>query len=147
MSFLATLGKDVKAVFSWLGSSKGQAVIAGVETTATGVATALNPLAGAALTSGFTLVNNWMTEAVKMEALAAAAGTQTGSGTTKAAAVLGTMVPELTTYLNNAGYTSANVTAKATTINNLIVSLLNTLEAPDGVQQEQITATTATATV
>jgi hypothetical protein len=142
MSFLATLAKDAKAVFAFLGSSKGQAVVTGVETTVAGVAAAVNPAAAAAITGGFALLNNWMAEALKMETLAAAAGSQTGSGTTKAAAVLSTMVPELTTYLNNAGYTSANVTAKATTINNLIVSLLNTLEAPDGVQQEQIAAQT-----
>lgn len=141
MSFLKTLGKDVKSVFAWLGSSKGQAVVAGAEATAEGVVTALNAPAGAALTAGVALVNNWIAEAVKMEALASAAGSQDGTGTQKAAAVLSTMVPELTSYLSNAGYTSANITAKATTINNLVVQLLNTLEAPDGVQQAQNTAT------
>ena len=133
MSWLSTLGSKVESVFAWLGSSKGQAVVTGVETTTEGVVTAINPAAGAALTGGISLINNWIAEAVKMEALAAAAGVQTGSGTQKAAAVLSTMVPELTSYLSNAGYTSANITAKATTINNLVVQLLNTLDVPQSV--------------
>jgi hypothetical protein len=139
MSFLATIGKDFKAVFAWLGSSQGQAVVTAGENVAVTVATAAG--VGAPVIAGINLINSWMSEAIKTEALAAAAGAQTGSGAQKSAAVLATMIPELTAYLQNKGYTTANVTATATTINNAIVGLLNTLEAPDGTIQAQNTAT------
>ena len=141
MSFLATFGKDVKGLFAWLGSAKGQATVTAVEGVAVGVAGAVGPGASAALAGGFTLLNNWMTEALTVEGLATAAGQQTGTGPQKAAVALSTMTPQLAAYLNNKGYTSANVSAKALTINNLIVQLLNTLEAPDGVAQAQNDAT------
>ena len=41
MSFLATVGKDFKAVFAWLGGSAGKAVVTTVEGVAEGVATCL----------------------------------------------------------------------------------------------------------
>lgn len=128
MSFLATVGKDFKAVFAWLGSSGGQAVVAGVEGTAVAVATAVG--AGAPVTAGIALLNNWINEAIKVESLSAAAAAQSGSGTQKAAAVLSTMVPELTSYLQAQGITSANVSSQATAINTAVVNLLNTLTSP-----------------
>lgn len=125
MSFLATVGKDFKAVFAWLGSSKGQAVIGAGEAVAEGVAAAAG--VGAPVAAGIALVNNWMGEAIKMEALATAADAQTGTGATKAAAVLSTMTPELTAFLQGKGYTSEQVTTEANDINNLVVQLLNKL--------------------
>lgn len=128
MSFLATVGKDFKAVFAWLGSSGGQAVVAGAEGAAEAVATAAG--VGAPVATGISLLNNWITEAIKTESLAAAAVAQTGTGTQKAAVVLTAMVPELTSYLQAQGITSSNVTSQATAINNAVVNLLNTLTSP-----------------
>lgn len=128
MSFLSAAGKDFKAVFGWLESSKGQTVVAGVEGTAIAVGTAFG--AGVVVSAGVALLNKWMGEAIKVETLAAAAGAQVGSGATKSAAVLSTMVPELTAFLQSQGYTTAQVTAQANTINDALVTALNALGAP-----------------
>lgn len=127
MSFLSTVGKDFKAVFAWLGSSKGQALVQTAEATAEVVATAAG--VGAPVAAGINLINNWMGEAIKVESLAAAAGSQTGSGSQKAAAVLNVMTPELTSFLQGKGYTSAQITAQANAINTEIVALLNLIGA------------------
>lgn len=130
MSLLQTLGKDAKAVFEWLGSSKGQATVQTVEGAAEVATTAISPAAGAALTTGFALLNNWMTEIVKEETIAAAAAQQNGSGPQKSAAVVAAMEPQLLAFLQSQGITSAQVSAKAQTITTALVSVLNTLDAP-----------------
>lgn len=128
MGFLSSIGKDFTAVFAWLGSSKGKATIAVAETAAVGVATAVG--AGVPVAAGIALLNNWMGEAITVESIAAAAAQQTGTGPQKAAAVLSKMVPQLATYLEGKGYTSAQIDAHAVAINSQVVALLNLLGQP-----------------
>jgi len=126
MSFLATVGKDFKAIFAWLGSTKGQAVVSGVEGTAEAVATAIG--AGAVVQAGIDLVNKWLAEILKVESLSAAAAEQTGSGATKAAAVIAAVTPSVTAFATANGL-PAPTAASLTTINTALVSVLNTLGA------------------
>jgi hypothetical protein len=116
MSFLSTIGKDVKSVFAWLGSPKGQAVIA----TGEAVATTIDP----SLTGIFTLANSWIQKVIETESLAAAAGEQTGSGTQKAAAVMSAMGPEISKY-----FPAATATEIANA-NTAIVAFLNAFDSP-----------------
>jgi len=128
MSFLSTIGKDFKAVFSWLGSAKGQAVVAGTENLVeVGAAVAG---VGAPVQAGITLLNNWMAEIVKAQALGeAAAATATGEGnTTKAAAVLNAMVPQVAAFAQTQGM-SATSAANLNLINTSLVTALNALGA------------------
>lgn len=112
MSFLSTVGKDFKAVFSWLGSPKGQAVVAAGSALAEGLgvpAAAVN------------LADSWLEKIITTETLAAAAGAQTGSGTQKAAAVLNAIEPQVV-----AAFPSTNLKAA----NDALVAFLNALGAP-----------------
>lgn len=129
MSFLSTVGKDFKAVFAWLGSPKGQAVVQTGEVVVEDVATAFG--FGNVVQGGINLLNKWAGEAIKVETLAAAAGQQTGSGATKSSAVLSVMVPELAAYLQAQGITSSDVTSQANAINTALINLLNTLASPN----------------
>jgi hypothetical protein len=116
MSFLSTIGKDIKSVFSWLGSPKGQAVIQ----TAGAVVATIDP----ALTGIVSLTESWITKVISTEALAAAAGEQTGSGATKAAAVLNAMQPEISKYF------PAATSAELQNANTALVAFLNALGTP-----------------
>ena len=126
MSFLTKIGSDFKAVFAFLGSSKGQAVVTGVETASEAVATVAG--LGAPVQDGINLLNTWMAEIVKAQALGeAAAETGTAEGnTTKAAAVLNAMVPQVATFAQTQGM-SATSAANMTIINNALVTALNAL--------------------
>ncbi len=117
-SVLSTLGGDVKKVFAWVGSTKGQAVIgageAVVETVEPGLSGIIN------------IANAYITEALKTEALATAAGQQNGSGTQKLAAVTAAVTPTVLAYAQQAGLAAPT----ATEINNAangIVFFLNAL--------------------
>jgi hypothetical protein len=125
MSFLGTIGKDFKAVFAFLGSAKGQQVVSGVEGLAVAGATAFG--AGAPVAAALSLINTWGTEIIKTEALAAAAGSQTGSGAQKAAAVLAAIDPAIQFAAANG--LPAPSAANATIINNALVVALNALGA------------------
>lgn len=103
MSFLSTLGKDFKAVFAYLGSTKGQATIATVEGGVTAVVTSINPVAGAALAGIESLINSALKQVVNSETLAAAAEQQTGSGAQKAAAAASALAPEVAAVLASLG--------------------------------------------
>jgi hypothetical protein len=116
MSFLSAVGHDIKSVFSWLASPKGQSVIL----TGEGIATAINP----GLAAIFPLVNSWITKAISIEALAAAAGAQEGSGAQKAAAVIGSILPEIQKAFPNA------TLAQAQNANTALIAFLNAFEAP-----------------
>ena len=94
MSFLSTIGKDFKAIFGWLGSPKGLAVIATVGT----VVDVIDP----ALIGITSLAESWLTKVISTEALAVAAGQQSGTGVQKAAAVLTAMQPEIDKYFPGA---------------------------------------------
>ena len=120
MSFLSTVGKDFKAVFTWLGSTTGQAVVGSVEA---GV-----ELAVPAITPAITLVNSWMAEAIKVETLANAAAASTGTGTQKAAAALSTMTPQVIAWASANGYAIPDST-QISAINAAVVNVLNLLGA------------------
>lgn len=88
MSVLTALEGDVKKVFSWLGSSKGQAVIAAGE--------AVIEDAFPAATGAINLANTWVTEIFKADALAEGAAATGGTAdTTKAAAVISVLTPQV----------------------------------------------------
>jgi hypothetical protein len=114
--WLSTFGKDFKAVFTWLSSSKGQTVIAAGEAIVEGAV----PSAAIVIN----LVNSWMAKIISTETLAAAAASQNGTGAQKAAMVLQAMAPEIGKY-----FPTANATQIAT-INTALVTILNTLGAP-----------------
>jgi len=122
MSFLSVIGKDAKALFGWLGSSKGQAVVTAGEGLAVDVATVAG--VGAPVQAAINLINSWMAKIMTTETVAAAAGQQTGSGAQKAAAVLASIGPELNQYF------PATTVANATIINNALVTILNALGEP-----------------
>lgn len=125
MSLLSTIGADFKKVFSWIGNPKTQSTITAIETTGEAVAAAIDPgLAGL-----FPLINTWTQEIFKMEALATAAGSQTGTGAQKSAAVLSSVTPAVLAYAQQAGL-SAPTAAQIATVNTALVTVLNTLGAP-----------------
>lgn len=94
MSFLSTIAKDFKSVFSWIGSAKGQAIIAAGES----IVTTIDPALGGI----FNLANSWISKVITTESLAAAAAQQTGTGVQKAAAVMAAMGPQISQYFPNA---------------------------------------------
>lgn len=116
MSFLSTTGKDIKGVFSWLGSPKGQAVIQ----TAGAVVATIDP----ALAGIVGLTESWLAKIITSETLAVAAGQQDGSGAIKAAAVLNAMQPEITKYF------PAATAAELQNANTALVAFLNALGTP-----------------
>ena len=128
MSFLSAVGKDIKGVFAWLGSSKGTAVVKTAEGAAEAVATAAG--LGAPVQAGLDLLNGWLGEAIKLQAIGEAAGQTAGGGATKGAAVISTMEPQLLDFLEKNGYATANVSGQAANINNAVVALLNALGTP-----------------
>lgn len=127
MSFLATFGKDFKAVFTWLGSAKGQTVIAAGEDVVESIVPITLPV--------FTLANSWMAEIIKTESLAAAADSQTGSGVQKAAAVISAVTPQVTAMF------PLLPTSQITAASTALVTFLNAL----GVSSTASTGTTTVA--
>src|SRR5271165_3343633 len=121
MSFLSTFSKDAKAVFTWLSSTKGQTVVSAVEA---GVELAV-PVSVPAIT----LINTWMEEAIKVETLASAAGSATGTGTQKASLALSTMTPQVISWASANGYPIPDST-QISAINTAVVNVLNLLGAP-----------------
>ena len=128
MSFLSVVGKDFKAAFAWLGSSKGQAVVSSTEAVVESVATVAG--LGAPVQAGITVLNNWMAEIVKAQALGeAAAATGTAQGdTTKAALVLSAMAPQVAAFAQTEGM-SATSAANMDVINTALVTALTALGA------------------
>ena len=121
-SILDKIGSDAKAVFSFLGSSKGQAIIA----TGEGLVETVEPgTAGV-----FALANNWIAEVVKTETLAFAAGAQQGSGAQKSAMVLAAVTPQALAFAKANGLSTPTAT-QLTAANNALVAFLNAFsEAP-----------------
>ena len=119
MSWLGTVGKDIKAIFSWLGSTKGQNLVAAGEAVAESVgfpAAIIN------------VTNYWLGKVMTIESVAAAAGQQEGSGTTKAAAVLADVTPQVIAIAkaNGLPVPTADNISKA---NDALVAFLNALGA------------------
>jgi hypothetical protein len=94
MSFLSSVGHGFKAVFDWLASPKGQAVLV----TGGAVISTIDP----ALAGIVGLAESWIQKVITTETIAAAAGAQQGSGTQKAAAVISAMQPEIAKYFPTA---------------------------------------------
>lgn len=111
MSFLSSFGHGFKAVFDWLASPKGRAVLA----TGGAVLSTIDP----ALAGIVGLAESWIQKAVTTEALAVVAGVQQGTGAQKAAAVINAMQPEISNYFPHA---TAEQITKA---NDAIVAFLN----------------------
>lgn len=115
-SVLSTIGKDVKGVFTWLGSSTGQKIIQ----TGEAVVEAIIPASAGLITLG----NTWMTEAIKTEAIAAAAGASSGSSTQKAAATLLATTPQAIAFAQQYGLPAPTAT-QLNAANTAIVAFLN----------------------
>jgi len=116
MSFLSAIGKDVKAVFTWLSSPKGVAVVQ----TAGAVVEAVDP----ALSGIVTLAESWITKAINYEALAVAAAGSADTSTQKAAAVISEMGPLVAQYF------PAATQAEINNANTAIVAFLNAFSSP-----------------
>jgi hypothetical protein len=115
-SALSTIGKDIKGVFAWLGSPTGQAIIK----TGEGIVEAVIPASAALINLG----NTWMTEAIKTEALAAAALQQNGTSAQKAAATLLATTPQAISFAQQYGLPTPTAT-QLLAANNAIVAFLN----------------------
>ena len=130
-SFLSAAGHDFMKVFTWLGSSQGQAVVAGGETAAVAIASAVG--VGPAVTAIIALVNAGLQKVLTVEAGAAAAGMQSGTGTQKLAAVVSSLTPEVESTLKLLGVpepTAEQSQALATAIGQAVSSILNSIPAP-----------------
>jgi hypothetical protein len=128
MSFLSALGKDFKAVFSWIGSAKGQATIATVEGASTAVVSVINPAAGVAMGAVEDLINAALKQVVSVESLSAAAEAQSGTGTQKLAAVVSVVAPQVSATLQTLGVkepAASEVQSISTVVANSLVSILN----------------------
>lgn len=120
MSVLSTIGKDIKKIFTWIGSASGQKTIA----TAGEIVVAIDP----ALSGVVDLAENYIKQAFTIESVAVAASAQTGSGAQKLAAVIAAVTPSALQYAQQAGApapTAAQIEAQA----NAIVAFLNALPA------------------
>ncbi len=124
---LDTIGNDAKKVFAFLGSSAGQTDIKVVEGAVDSGVAVFDPALAIPLQSAQNLLNNWMGEIFKVQALAAAAGAASGSSVQKAAGALTSITPQLTAWLQANGYSTANVTDEANVINAALVTVLNKL--------------------
>jgi hypothetical protein len=119
MSFLKAIAKVPLAVFHWISSSQGQAIITAGE----GVAVTLFPqLAGVV-----NLANAWVHKIIVTETIAEAAGSADGTGAQKAAAVLASIQPEIAKYF------PTMTAAKIAEANSHLVAFLNAFEAPAAV--------------
>lgn len=120
-SVLDYLGSDVKKVFAWAGSPKGQAEIA----TGEALAEAVFPPATGMIAIG----NVFLNEAIKTQALATAAGAQEGSSTQKAAVALNAAGPQAIAFAQQYGL-PAPTAAQLQAANTAIVAFLNAFSAP-----------------
>jgi hypothetical protein len=121
-TLLQKIGAGFKDVFSFLGSAKGQAIV----NTAEGVVEAIEPGTAGLIN----LANSWLTEIVKSESLAAAAGQATGSGAQKASMVLSTVTPQVIAFLQANGITTAPTAAELNAANAALVAFANAFNIP-----------------
>lgn len=115
MSFLKAIAKVPLAVFHFLASSQGQAVITAGE----GVAVTLFPQ----LQGLVSIINSWTSKIITTETIAEAAGSASGTGTQKAAAVLAAIQPEIAKYF------PAMTADKIAEANAHLVAFLNAFES------------------
>jgi hypothetical protein len=123
LTLLQKIGTGFKDVFSFLGSAKGQAIV----TAAEGVVETIEPGSAGLIN----LANSWLTEIIKSETLAAAAGEATGSGSQKAAMVLSAVTPQVTSFLLANGITSAPTAAELNAANAALVAFANAFNVPN----------------
>lgn len=117
-SVLDDIGNDAKKVFGWLATSKGQTIVSTVETAAEAVAPQI--------TGVVNIVNSWLAEIFKTQALATAANATTGSSTQKAAVALASITPQVLQFAQQYGLNTPTTT-DLNTINTALVTVLNTL--------------------
>lgn len=115
MSFLSAIVKVPGAIFHWLASDKGKAVIGAAETVA---------IAVGAPAIVVNLVGSWIDKILTIEQVAEGAGAQSGTGAQKAAAVIAAITPELLKDFPDLPV--ANIKA----INDALVVVLNNLTLP-----------------
>lgn len=118
-SLLGSIGSAFKDVFKWLGSANGQKVIG----TGEAIAEVIDP----GLTGIINIANNWLTEIIKAETLATAAGEQTGSGVQKAAMVTSAVTPEILAFAQQHGL-PVPTADKISAANTALVAFLNALD-------------------
>lgn len=118
MSFISALGGDIKKVFGWLSSPKGQAVITAGE----GVVETVWPAA----TGIINIINKWVSKAITVEGVAEAAGQSSGTGVQKAAIVIADLTPVILADAKQAGLPepTADTISK---VNDQVVAILNLL--------------------
>lgn len=129
-TFLDRIGHAFKAVFGFLGSPQGQSLIVAGETAATIAGGIAAPEALPAIQGVEGLINAGLRSALATEALAAAAGTQQGTGAQKLAAVTATIAPNVQSFLAAIGVkdtTSEQSQTIATVVANSLVAILNAL--------------------
>ena len=131
MSWLSILGSDVKKVFGWLGSPKGQAILS----TGEGIVEVVDP----ALDGIINLTNTWLQEIFKAQALATAAAANATGGVQKSAMVLNTLAPQVIAFATAQGL-PIPTGVELQNANNALVAFLNALGAGSAV-----TTTTSTA--
>lgn len=120
-TFLDHVGSDVVKVFAWIGSPAGR--------TAVGAGEAVVEDVFPAATGIVNLLNSWVAEAIKTQALATAAGAQQGSSTQKAAATINAIMPQLLSFAQQEGLPAPDA-ATIAKINNNVVEILNSLAPP-----------------
>jgi hypothetical protein len=118
MSWLSILGNDVKKVFGWLGSPKGQAILSAGE----GIVEVVDP----ALDGVINLTNTWLQEIFKAQALAAAASANATGGVQKSAMVLNTVAPQVIAFATAQGL-PIPTGVELQNANNALVAFLNAL--------------------
>lgn len=118
-SLLDTIGSDAKSVFKWFLSAQGQKVIQ----TGEAIAEAIDP----GLTGVINIANSWMAEIIRTQALATAAGMQSGSDKEKAAMTINAVTPEILAFAKQNGLPipTADKIQKA---NDALVLFLNALD-------------------
>jgi hypothetical protein len=136
MSWLNVLGGDVKKVFGWLGSPKGQAIVGTVE----GVVELADP----ALDGVVSITNTWLQEIYKARALATAASAGTTGGAQEAAMVLNTLTPQVIAFAE-AQKLPVPTGNDLTLANNALVAFLNALGAGTTSSGSAATGTNANA--
>lgn len=125
VGFLKHFGSDAKKVLGWLASPKNQNIIrTGVIVGESVINSAEPALAGLA-----PIVNGWMEEIFKAEALGQAAGAGADTNTQKAAAVLSSVTPQVIAFAT-ANKLSIPTGDKLQAANDALVAFLNALGGP-----------------
>jgi hypothetical protein len=114
MSFLSALGGDIKKVFGWMGGKGAPVIVAGE---------AIVEDVFPAATGLINIVNSWIAEAIKLQAMGDAAGATVGSDTTKATAVLSTLTPAVLAWAT-ANKLPAPTAATLQAVNDHVVAIL-----------------------